>query len=156
MRSCSFEGRAMLTDKDANPRRFRPARCLIATFDATAIQTLDKHFDILLKASSQISSRNLDSSERFYLGGARGVRAYPQGEASGDEGILGSLELRYHTSVPGLTVSTYYDAGHVTPMILQNIYCMQYILYTAYSISSEGMTHIHHISSCEKPIFLVR
>ncbi|MBQ6778778.1 MAG: BamA/TamA family outer membrane protein, partial [Acidaminococcaceae bacterium] len=56
---------------------------------------------------------NLDSSEHIYLGGARGVRAYPQGEASGDEGLLGTLELRYHTPVKGLVLSTYFDAGHV-------------------------------------------
>lgn len=49
----------------------------------------------------------------IYLGGARGVRAYPQGEASGDEGILGSLELRYHTGIEGLILSTYFDAGSV-------------------------------------------
>ena len=41
------------------------------------------------------------------------MRAYPQGEASGDEGILGTLELRYHTPVKGRVLSTYFDAGHV-------------------------------------------
>ena len=47
----------------------------------------------------------------MYLGGANGVRAYPQGEGSGDEGVLGTLELRYHTNLPGLILSTYFDAG---------------------------------------------
>jgi hemolysin activation/secretion protein len=83
------------------------------TMDATAVQKLGGPFDVLLKLSGQKAASNLDSSEHIYLGGARGVRAYPQGEASGDEGLLGTLELRYHTKVPGLTLSTYFDAGSV-------------------------------------------
>ena len=66
----------------------------------------------MMKLSAQVASRNLDSSEQLYLGGATAVRAYPQGEGSGDRGALGTLELRYHTNVPGLTLSTYFDAGH--------------------------------------------
>ena len=83
------------------------------TLDATAVQKLGGPFDVMLKLSGQKAASNLDSSEHIYLGGARGVRAYPQGEASGDEGLLGTLELRYHTQVPGLTLSTYFDAGSV-------------------------------------------
>lgn len=44
--------------------------------------------------SGQQASRNLDSSEKFMLGGPSGVRAYAIGEASGDSGWLGSVELR--------------------------------------------------------------
>lgn len=84
-----------------------------ATFDLNAVHAFDKHFDVLMKLSGQKASSNLDSSEHIYLGGAKGVRAYPQGEASGDEGILGTLELRWHTKLKGLTLSTYFDAGHV-------------------------------------------
>ena len=83
------------------------------TLDVTAVQSLGHSTDILLKAQGQKASRNLDGSEEIYLGGARGVRAYPQGEASGDEGFLGTLELRWHTPLKGLTLSTYFDAGTV-------------------------------------------
>ncbi|WP_178139486.1 ShlB/FhaC/HecB family hemolysin secretion/activation protein [Selenomonas ruminantium] len=83
------------------------------TFDTTALQKLGGPFDVMLKLSGQKAASNLDSSEHIYLGGAKGIRAYPQGEASGDEGILGNLELRYHTPVKGLTLSTYFDAGRV-------------------------------------------
>ncbi len=83
------------------------------TLDLTAVQSLGHSTDILLKAQGQKASRNLDSSEQFYLGGARGVRAYPQGEASGDDGVLGTLELRWHTPMRGLTLSAYLDAGAV-------------------------------------------
>lgn len=47
----------------------------------------------------QSATKNLDSSEHIMLGGPNGVRAYPQGEAGGDEGWLGSLELRYNLPV---------------------------------------------------------
>lgn len=42
----------------------------------------------------QLSARNLDSSEKFLLGGPSGVRAYPVGEAGGDNGWVGTAELR--------------------------------------------------------------
>ena len=83
------------------------------TFDLTAVHDFGKRFDIMMKLSGQKAANNLDSSEHIYLGGAHGVRAYPQGEASGDEGILGTAEFRYHTPINGLTLSVYYDAGHV-------------------------------------------
>ncbi|SHK70583.1 Hemolysin activation/secretion protein [Selenomonas ruminantium] len=79
----------------------------------TAVQRLGNRADVLLKASGQIASRNLDGSERMYLGGASGVRAYPQGEGAGDEGIMGTVETRFYTSVPGVVFSTYFDAGHI-------------------------------------------
>ena len=79
----------------------------------TGLQELGGPFDVFWKFSGQLASRNLDSSEQMYLGGAHSVRAYPQGEGSGDTGALGTLEFRYHTPVDGLTFSTYLDAGHV-------------------------------------------
>ena len=77
----------------------------------TGVQALGHQTDVMLKVSGQTAFNNLDSSEDMYLGGANGVRAYPQGEGSGDDGVLGTLELRYHTNLPGLTLSTYFDAG---------------------------------------------
>lgn len=44
--------------------------------------------------SGQWAGKNLDSSEKFVLGGPQGVRAYPTGEASGDSGWLLNLEWR--------------------------------------------------------------
>ena len=83
---------------------------------ATGIQALGHQTDVMLKVSGQTAFNNLDSSEEMYLGGANGVRAYPQGEGSGDEGVLGTLELRYHTKLPGLILSTYFDAGYTRTM----------------------------------------
>ena len=81
--------------------------------DLTMIQSLGHSSGIMFKAQGQLANRNLDSSERFYLGGAQGVRAYPQGECSGDEGVLGTAELRWYTPVSGLTLSCYFDGGEV-------------------------------------------
>ena len=81
--------------------------------DGTAVRSLGHRTDVLIKASGQLASRNLDGSEQMYLGGANAVRAYPQGEGSGDVGLLGTAEVRLYTDVPGLVLSTYLDAGHV-------------------------------------------
>lgn len=48
----------------------------------------------LVSFNGQASARNLDSSEKFMLGGPGGVRAYAVGEASGDAGWLATAELR--------------------------------------------------------------
>ena len=77
------------------------------------VQGFNNRWDLLVKAQGQVASRNLDSSEDIYLGGANAVRAYPQGEASGDAGFVATAELRYKTGVPGLVLSTYLDGGHV-------------------------------------------
>lgn len=61
--------------------------------------------------SAQRASKNLDSSEKFSLGGASGVRAWPTGEGSGDEGDLLQLELRLQASE--LEPFVFWDAGRV-------------------------------------------
>lgn len=81
--------------------------------DGTVVRALGHRTDVLVKASGQLASRNLDGSEQIYLGGANAVRAYPQGEGSGDAGVLGTAEVRWYTDLPGLVLSTYLDAGHV-------------------------------------------
>jgi hemolysin activation/secretion protein len=48
-----------------------------------------------LRANAQWAAKNLDSSEKLALGGLQGVRAYPQGEASSDDALILSAELRW-------------------------------------------------------------
>ena len=79
--------------------------------ELSAVQRLGHASDFLVKVAGQKASRNLDSSEEFYLGGPNGVRAYAQGEGAGDEGLLSTAELRWHAPVQGLTFSTFYDIG---------------------------------------------
>jgi hemolysin activation/secretion protein len=58
--------------------------------------------------------RNLESSERYVLGGSDGVRAYPSGEAVGDSGWLVTLELRYAlAALPGLSLGGFVDTGGI-------------------------------------------
>jgi hemolysin activation/secretion protein len=49
---------------------------------------------VSLRASAQLASQPLVSAEQFSLGGSETVRGYDEGEASGDEGGLFSLEAR--------------------------------------------------------------
>mgnify|MGYP000326564968 FL=1 len=63
-------------------------------------------------ASGQVANRNLDSSEKFYLGGINGVRAYPTSEGSGSEGYLFKVEL-YKFLPYNFNASIFWDKGHV-------------------------------------------
>ncbi len=63
--------------------------------------------------SGQWANKNLDSSEKFYLGGSSGVRAYPSNEGGGAEGQLLTLELRWKL-IDNFTLTGFYDHGHVT------------------------------------------
>jgi hemolysin activation/secretion protein len=67
---------------------------------------------LMTSLSGQSASKNLDSSEKFSLGGPRGVRAYSTGEATGDEGWLVNIELRRGFE-DDWTVSAYLDHGHI-------------------------------------------
>ncbi len=70
-----------------------------------------------LAASGQEASKNLDSSEKFQLGGPTGVRAYPVGEGLGDKGWLANLELRYRLpTFAGVSSQLigFYDLGRVS------------------------------------------
>ncbi len=62
--------------------------------------------------SGQESGDRLDSSEKFYLGGAGGVRAYPSSEGGGDSGVLTSLELRWKLP-EGVTLTGFHDYGQL-------------------------------------------
>ena len=84
------------------------------TTDINHIQRLGSVVNLHLNFHSQLASRDLDGSEQFSLGGASGVRAYPQGEASGDSGYQATAELRYLTPLPYLSLSAFTDWGEVT------------------------------------------
>lgn len=79
--------------------------------DVIRLQPLPEGFSLYARATGQSANRNMDSAEGMSLGGASGVRAYPNGEASGDEGWLAQIELRY--AVGGFTPYAFYDHGKV-------------------------------------------
>jgi len=70
-----------------------------------------------LRLSGQTTNRNLDSAEKFLLGGYNGVRAYPEGEAAGDEALLARLEWvrpLHLSAMPGqAAVRAFVDTGTV-------------------------------------------
>ncbi|MDD5366253.1 MAG: ShlB/FhaC/HecB family hemolysin secretion/activation protein [Gallionellaceae bacterium] len=72
---------------------------------------------LLMSVSGQLANKNLASVEQMSLGGPRGVRSHPVGEASGDDALLATLELR--RVLPSLKplggtlqVSAFTDWGH--------------------------------------------
>lgn len=87
-------------------------------YEFRRLQKITDNTTLLLAIAGQVASKNLTSAEKFSLGGAAGVRAYPAGEALGDTGYVFQGEVRY--IVPGLkmaggdvTVSGFYDQGWV-------------------------------------------
>ncbi|EJL83794.1 hemolysin activation/secretion protein [Herbaspirillum sp. CF444] len=85
------------------------------------LQQLGGGYSLLTAVNAQYANKNLDASEKMSLGGPNGVRAYPVGEAAGDEGVLGRVELRkligrFGNSDGGAVVegALFADAGRVT------------------------------------------
>lgn len=73
-------------------------------------ETIDDLTSITLSVDGQLASKNLDSGQKFYLGGPNGVRAYPNSEGGGSEGVSATLELerRLNSLVTGIV---FYDWG---------------------------------------------
>lgn len=63
-------------------------------FNAMRLQSVTDTVSLYAAVSGQLASKNLDTSEKMGLGGANGVRAYPEGEAYADEGYVLNLEAR--------------------------------------------------------------
>jgi hemolysin activation/secretion protein len=105
-------------DANANDRALDDATALTqggyakAAYSFTRLQRLSEAWALYAGLTGQIASKNLDSSEKFVLGGPFGVRAYPTGEATGDEGLLVNLELR-HEFAQGLQFAVFLDHGQI-------------------------------------------
>ncbi|NVM75196.1 hemolysin activation/secretion protein [Duganella sp. SG902] len=80
--------------------------------DLARIQSLTSGLDLYGRVSAQWADKNLDSSQKFGLGGRNGVRAYPSGEGYGDSGALAQLELRY--AVGAFVPYVFFDTGRVS------------------------------------------
>jgi hemolysin activation/secretion protein len=65
-------------------------------------QELPSGFQLNVNLASQVSDKNLDSSQQFFLGGPYGVMSYQTGDAGGDEGYLLRIELSHTLPIPGL------------------------------------------------------
>ncbi|HEX2583921.1 MAG TPA: ShlB/FhaC/HecB family hemolysin secretion/activation protein [Steroidobacteraceae bacterium] len=76
-------------------------------------QQLTDASSLYVGVNGQIATKNLDSSEKFYLGGASGVRAYPASEAGGDQGMIANVEGRFRLP-RNFSVTGFYDWGNIT------------------------------------------
>lgn len=82
----------------------------------TRYQTLSDAWSLKLSAAGQTASGPLFTSQQFYLGGAAFGRGYGSAETSGDNGIAGSLELRFDqrpnlSYLSGYQLYGFVDAG---------------------------------------------
>ena len=116
------EGRVDLSrlpdDADADAATYATqGRYTKFNYGIARLQKLPGPFALFLNFAGQEAGKNLDSSEKFLLGGPTGVRAYPGSEASGDSGWLANIELRYDlpggTPLGPLQLVAFYDAGRI-------------------------------------------
>jgi hemolysin activation/secretion protein len=82
------------------------------------LQSVSGPFSLYAAVRGQLAFDNLDSSEKMQLGGAYGVRAYPEGEAYGDSGYLATIEARLlldeGNTLPGeFELAAFIDTGEV-------------------------------------------
>lgn len=88
------------------------------SFSLSRLQKLGDDDALYAGFSQQWASKNLDTSEQFFLGGPNNVRGYDVGVLAGSQGNLFSLEYRHDFTVPGVTgrwqASLFGDTGRLT------------------------------------------
>lgn len=75
-------------------------------------QTLTTDHSLLLSLQGQHATQALDSSEKFYIGGANSVRAYPTSERGGERGQVLTAEWRWRLH-SALLLTAFADTGRV-------------------------------------------
>ena len=78
-------------------------------------QSLTKDHSLLLNLQGQYATQLLDSSEKFYVGGASTVRAYPSSELGGERGQLLTGEWRWRLHAAWV-LSGFIDQAWVTAL----------------------------------------
>jgi hemolysin activation/secretion protein len=94
------------------------------SFSGSRLQVLPNKDYLFFGAQGQWASKNLDSSEKFSMGGPNGVRAYPSPESPSDSALVLTWEYRkplVFDELPGdLVLSAFGDYGvaklHETPL----------------------------------------
>jgi hemolysin activation/secretion protein len=85
-------------------------------FTATRIQQLNETWSLRLATAGQLASTALLASQEFNLGGQLFGRGYDTADISGDNGIAGSLELRFdhklnNEILKGVQLYSFIDGG---------------------------------------------
>ncbi len=86
-----------------------------ALFSLSRLQVLAGDLSLYVAGSLQVANKNLDSSEKLYLGGAGGVRAYPTAEGGGSEGRTVTVEIQKRLDA-AWTLVGFYDYGWLKVM----------------------------------------
>lgn len=91
---------------------------VVKTFDKfglnlARLQRVSADTSLWFSLNAQRSFDNLDSSEKFSIGGAQAVRSYPGAQGSGDHGWLLTLEAR-HNLRADLQMTLFQDVGGVS------------------------------------------
>lgn len=83
-------------------------------------QTLYGPFSAMAQVRGQFTNRNLDSSQKFLLGGPVSVRAYDVGAGAVDDGAVATAEVRWRHALPAtawtggspfVTLGSFFDYG---------------------------------------------
>lgn len=84
-------------------------------YSLSRLQKVTPDLSLFAGLDGQLAANNLDSAEQLQYSGPYGVRAYPIGEGSGDEGAKLTLEGRYSlkqaTVLGDLQASLFYDTA---------------------------------------------
>lgn len=98
-------------------------------------QAITPSLSLLASLNGQYANRNLDASEKFSLGGATGVRGFPAGEGTGNDGWLLNLEI-HKRILPTLDAAVFFTEGAVK----QNKYPKPVLLApNQYKLSAAGL-----------------
>lgn len=88
------------------------------TFQALRLQRGSERLTFQFLLNAQASGKNLDGGEKISLGGPTGVRGYPAGEGSGDNGYRFAGDAKYvfatATKIGDVAGSLFYDYGRVS------------------------------------------
>lgn len=109
-------GRAVLDGSPHEASDLQGARVAGAFFKLrgtlTRQQQLTDRLSVSFSAGGQVANRNLDSAERFQIGGSSGVRAYSASEGGGRSGYLMTVETAW-ALMPKLNLTAFLDRGSV-------------------------------------------
>jgi hemolysin activation/secretion protein len=101
----------------------------------TRYQALSDAWSLKIATAGQFASTELLTSQQFYLGGAAFGRGYGSAQISGDNGIAGSLELRFDQSLNTAYLKGYQLYGFVDSGAAWNV---GYNLADGLSLTSVG------------------
>lgn len=84
-----------------------------ARLELVRLQALTDGLTLSLRAVGQWAQKNTDAAADLALGGVHAVRAFPQGEATGDEGFFLQAELRRRLLLEHLSAALFVDHGEI-------------------------------------------